>query len=110
MTLSVTQIDHVSVLATDLRRSRYFYGEVLGLREIAKPRTFDFEVLWFDLGSQQLHLLKKPAPDTGSLRRFALRVTDVPGARAHFQKLGIDTQEMAQVTKCDGFFVSDPDG
>jgi len=110
MTLSVTQIDHVSVLVTDLRRSRYFYGEVLGLREIAKPTTFDFEVLWFDLGSQQLHLLKKPAPDTGSPRHFALRVTDVPGARAHFRKHGIDTQETTPIPKCDRFFVSDPDG
>src|SRR5581483_11782754 len=64
--LQVTQIDHVSVLVTDLERSRRFYRDLLGLKEIAKPRTFDFKVLWFDLGNQQLHLLQKERPDTRS--------------------------------------------
>ena len=110
MPLSVTQIDHVSVLVTDLPRARHFYRDVLGLREIAKPRTFDFEVLWFDLGNQQLHLLRKPAPDTRSPRHFALRVTDVKAARAHFRSHGIETQKTTPIPGCDRFFVSDPDG
>jgi len=55
--LWISQIDHCSVLITNLARSRQFYGELLGLREIHKPRTFDFEVLWYDLGDQTLHLL-----------------------------------------------------
>ena len=45
MALEISQIDHVSVLVTDLTRSRRFYRDVLGLKEIAKPRTFDFKVL-----------------------------------------------------------------
>jgi catechol 2,3-dioxygenase-like lactoylglutathione lyase family enzyme len=109
MALSVTQFDHVSVLVTDLGRSRHFYRDVLGLREIAKPRTFDFEVLWFDLGSQQLHLLKRPDPDTRSPRHFALRVPDVKAARTHFRSLGIDIQETTPIPGCDRFFVWDPD-
>jgi catechol 2,3-dioxygenase-like lactoylglutathione lyase family enzyme len=110
MAFSVTQIDHVSVLVTDLGRSRHFYGGILGLREIAKPRTFDFKALWFDLGNQQLHLLQKPAPDTRSPRHFALRATDVPAARGHFRSHGIDIQETTPIPKCDRFFVADPDG
>jgi catechol 2,3-dioxygenase-like lactoylglutathione lyase family enzyme len=110
MTLSVTQIDHVSVLVTDLPRSRRFYRDLLGLREIAKPRTFDFQVLWFDLGNQQLHLLHKPAPDARSPRHFALRVGDVGAARAHFRSHGVDIQETKPIPGCDRFFVSDPDG
>ncbi|HEX3314669.1 MAG TPA: VOC family protein, partial [Gemmataceae bacterium] len=58
--MDVTGIDHVSVLIVDIARSRAFYRDVVGLREIAKPRTFEFVALWFDLGSQQLHLLQKP--------------------------------------------------
>jgi len=107
--LEVTQIDHVSVLITDLDRSRRFYGEVLGLREIAKPKTFDFSVLWFDLGTQQLHLLLKPQPDTVSPRHFALGVKDCQSARAHFQRLGIPTDETTPIPHCDRFFVWDPD-
>jgi len=110
MSLNLTHIDHVSVLVTDLARSRHFYRDVLGLKEIAKPRTFDFEVLWFDLGNQQLHLLQKPQPDTRSPRHFALRVGDSKQARTHFQALGIETQETTTIPKCDRFFISDPDG
>jgi catechol 2,3-dioxygenase-like lactoylglutathione lyase family enzyme len=62
--LRVTQIDHVSVVITNVERSRRFYRDLLGLKEIAKPRTFDFVVVWFDLGNQQLHLLLKDRPDT----------------------------------------------
>jgi catechol 2,3-dioxygenase-like lactoylglutathione lyase family enzyme len=42
MALAITQIDHVSVLVTDLVRARHFYRDILGLKEIAKPKTFDF--------------------------------------------------------------------
>src|SRR5438094_7793677 len=89
--LEVSQIDHVSVLITDLERSRRFYRDVLGLVEIAKPRTFDFRVLWFDLGNQQLHLLLKDRPDPVSPRHFALRVRDAQQARDHFREHGIAT-------------------
>ena len=110
MSLDITHIDHVSVIVTDLARSRYFYRDVLGLSEIAKPKTFDFKVLWFDLGNQQLHLLQKPQPDTRSPRHFALRVADARAARGHFHAHGIETQETTPIPKCDRFFVYDPDG
>jgi catechol 2,3-dioxygenase-like lactoylglutathione lyase family enzyme len=108
--LQIKQIDHVSVIISDLARSRRFYRDVLGLNEIAKPKTFDFSVLWFDLGDQQLHLLLKPQPDSISARHFALRVADVPQARAYFRGHGIDVQETTPIPHCDRFFVFDPDG
>src|SRR3954466_13450605 len=88
-----TQIDHVSVIITDVERSRRFYRDLLGLKEIAKPRTFDFVALWFDLGNQQLHLLRKDRPDSISPRHMALRVTDVPAARHYFQEHGVGIEE-----------------
>ena len=108
--LEVTQIDHVSVLVTDLARSRHFYRDLLGLKEIAKPRTFDFAVLWFDLGNQQLHLLLKDRPDAPSPRHFALRVADARQARAYFRQRGIPTQETTPIPGADRFFLADPDG
>jgi catechol 2,3-dioxygenase-like lactoylglutathione lyase family enzyme len=110
MSLNISQIDHVSVLVTSLDRARHFYRDVLGLKEIAKPRTFDFQVLWFEFGDQQLHLLQKSRPDTKSARHFALRVADVNAAREHFRGHGIETQETKPIPKCDRFFVHDPDG
>src|SRR5438094_2346736 len=108
--IQVAQIDHVSVLITDLERSRRFYRDLLGLKEIAKPRTFDFVVLWFDLGNQQLHLLLKDRPDTLSPRHFALRVSDAPAARAYFRAHDVAIQETTLIPGADRFFIADPDG
>ncbi len=108
--LRITHIDHVSVVITNVERSRHFYGDVLGLPEIAKPRTFDFVVLWFDLGDQQLHLLHKNEADSRSPRHFALRVADVPAARSYFHQRGVAVQETTPIPGADRFFIFDPDG
>jgi glyoxylase I family protein len=110
MAISVYAIDHCSVLVTDLNRSRAFYGEILGLKEIPRPRTFDFVVAWYDLGNQHVHLLLKDKPDTISPRHFALRVSDIHASRAHFQAHGIAMQETTPIPGADRFFISDPDG
>jgi catechol 2,3-dioxygenase-like lactoylglutathione lyase family enzyme len=88
-----THIDHVSIIITDVERSRRFYGGLLGLREIAKPSTFDFVVVWYDLGNQHLHLLLKDRADTRSPRHFALRVPDIRAARDWFHDRGVPTEE-----------------
>jgi catechol 2,3-dioxygenase-like lactoylglutathione lyase family enzyme len=108
--LQVTQIDHVSVIITDVERSRRFYRDLLGLKEIPKPRTFDFVVVWFDLGNQHLHLLLKDRPDTQSPRHFALRVGDAAAARTYFRAHGVATQETTPIPGADRFFIHDPDG
>jgi catechol 2,3-dioxygenase-like lactoylglutathione lyase family enzyme len=107
---AVTQIDHVSVIITDVERSRRFYRDVLGLTEIPKPRTFDFVVLWFDLGNMHIHLLLKDKPDLISPRHFALRVKDAAEARAYFQERGVPTAETTPIPGADRFFIADPDG
>jgi glyoxylase I family protein len=109
--LTVTHIDHVSVIITDTARARAFYGGVLGLKEIPKPRTFDFVALWYDLGGgHTLHLLKKDEPDTLSPRHFCLRVADARAAREHFRRHGLPIQETGPIPGAERFFVADPDG
>ena len=106
----VTQIDHVSVIIANAERSRRFYRDLLGLREIPPPRTFDFVVLWFDLGNHHLHLLLKDRPDTLSPRHFALRVADIGAARAYFAAQQVPIQETTLIPGADRFFIGDPDG
>jgi catechol 2,3-dioxygenase-like lactoylglutathione lyase family enzyme len=111
MAATFTHIDHVSVLAVDVAASRAFYGGVLGLREVPGPKTFDFAVLWFDLGGGQfLHLLLKPQPDTQSPRHFALAVADAAAAREQFRRHGVTIEETVPIPGADRFFVRDPAG
>ncbi len=105
-----TQLDHVSVIITNVERSRRFYRDVLGLQEIPKPRTFDFVVLWFDLGAMHVHLLLKDKADAISGRHFALRVADVAAARTWFAEQGVEIQETTPIPGADRFFIHDPDG
>jgi catechol 2,3-dioxygenase-like lactoylglutathione lyase family enzyme len=107
---AATQIDHVSVIITDVERSRHFYRDLLGLKEINRPRTFDFIVLWFELGNHQLHLLLKDQPDTRSPRHFALRVADAVAARRYFREHGVHMEETTPIPGADRFFIYDPDG
>jgi catechol 2,3-dioxygenase-like lactoylglutathione lyase family enzyme len=106
----VQKIDHCSILITDVERSRRFYGELLGLQEINGPRTFDYVVVWYDLGDQHIHLLLKDRPDPVSPRHFALRVPDAQAARAYFQGQGVPIQETTLIPGADRFFIHDPDG
>jgi catechol 2,3-dioxygenase-like lactoylglutathione lyase family enzyme len=60
--MNINYLHHVSLPVTDLERSRRFYREVLGLREIERP-NFNFPGAWFQLGSaQQLHLIVHTNP------------------------------------------------
>jgi catechol 2,3-dioxygenase-like lactoylglutathione lyase family enzyme len=108
--MTIQQIDHVSVIITEIERSRRFYRDLLGLKEIPKPRTFDFVALWFELGPTQLHLLQKPQADTISPRHFALRVADVAAARRHLTERGVPFEETTKIPGADRVFVRDPDG
>lgn len=109
-TLNVTHIDHCSVIITDVPRSRHFYGELLGLQEIAPPKTFDFVVAWYDLGGTYLHLLLKAMPDTISARHFCLHVRDAQAARVFLREKGIPIDETVPIPGADRFFIHDPDG
>jgi len=108
--LNATGLDHCSIIITDVERSRRFYGEVLGLREIGRPKIFDFVAVWYDLGNQHIHLLLKDKADAISPRHFALRVKNCHGAREHFHRHGVAIQETTPIPGANRFFILDPDG
>ena len=110
MAVHFTGIHHVSIVVSDVDRSRNFYTNVLGLREIARPVTFDFFVVWYDLGGQHIHLIPRDQAEATSPRHFAIHVSDSREARARFQELGVAIRETTPIPGCDRFFVHDPDG
>ncbi len=78
--LEIETLHHITLTVTDLDRSKRFYAEVLGLREIPRP-PFDFPGCWFALGDRQLHLIQRSDGTTRGARgldsrdvHFAIRV------------------------------------
>jgi catechol 2,3-dioxygenase-like lactoylglutathione lyase family enzyme len=105
-----THIDHCSVLITDVAKARHFYGDTLGLTEIAPPAEFDFVAVWYDLGGTYLHLLLKDRPDAISPRHFCLHVTSAAAARSRLTEKGVAIEETVKIAAAERFFVRDPDG
>ena len=112
-------IHHVSLLVTDINKSKHFYESILGFEQNKKRPSFDFPGVWYDIGGTQLHLLVHPK---GKARRgtteidsrdghFAVRVTNM-------DKLleTLDIHKIPYVNKPNNktdwhqVFVSDPDG
>jgi catechol 2,3-dioxygenase-like lactoylglutathione lyase family enzyme len=86
-------LHHVSLAVTNLERSRAFYRDVLGLREIARP-AFPFAGAWFAVGASQLHLIvhERPTLRTGGIDsrdvHFALRVASYEDTVARLRARG----------------------
>ena len=108
--VGITGIHHHSVVTTDLERARRFYADILEMEEVPYPSTFDFEVAWYKLGDQQLHLMLKDEPDTQSPRHIALFLKDAKAARVALASKGVAIEETVDIPGADRFFIQDPDG
>lgn len=55
--MEIGLLHHVTLTVTDIERSKQFYSDILGLKEISRP-PFPFPGAWFQIGdSQHLHLI-----------------------------------------------------
>lgn len=55
--MEITTIHHIALTVTDLEKSKKFYREILGVKEIPRP-PFPFPGAWFELGgTQEVHLI-----------------------------------------------------
>jgi len=55
--MKIRTLDHTALLVSDVERSRHFYGQLLGLEEVARPASFDFPGAWFRMGNTEIHLI-----------------------------------------------------
>ena len=106
----LTGIHHNSVLTSDADRAREFYAKILGMKEIPYPSTFDFPVIWFELGDQHVHLIIANRPDSISPRHIAFHVQNASVAREALTAMGVAIEETVKIPGAERFFVHDPDG
>ena len=112
--MRINQLNHVGIHVADVHKSRAFYGQVLGLKEIPRP-AFSFDGAWFEFGpAQELHIIDGRDEPTVSQPRgnhFALRVPNLNEAAAELRAKGISMH--GPQTRPDGvkqLFIRDPDG
>ncbi|MBN8207278.1 VOC family protein [Bacillus sp. NTK071] len=116
--ITIENLHHVSLAVTDLEKAKSFYQNVLCLNEIERP-DFDFPGAWYQVGSQQLHLIVYPEASTlrgteeltSKEGHFAFRVKSYEESLRWLKATGIDIHE--NYYSKSGFaqiFVSDPDG
>lgn len=82
--MKIHSLLHSSLLVEDLARARAFYEGVLGLVPSPTRPAMSFEGVWYELGSQQIHLLCLPSPEKGLMR-------PAHGGRDRHVALGVDS-------------------
>lgn len=120
MSLNVQSLDHVTIVVKDLAATRRFYVDMLGMREVPRPR-FQFVGQWFQAGATQIHTILE-AEGTGRAatgvetnsrgHHFAFLVEDAEAAYRQVIELGLPVISPPR-TRPDGavqVFVHDPDG
>jgi catechol 2,3-dioxygenase-like lactoylglutathione lyase family enzyme len=109
--LQVERTDFVSVPVTDIERSVKWYGETLGLEQVAFGGWPEFRLgenvsLYLIDPTNYGHEFK--GPHTASI---ALRVPDVEEARRELESRGIEFRgEIFDTGVCHMAFFADPDG
>jgi len=95
--VQLRKMDHTALIVQDLERSRRFYGEVLGLQEVPRPRNFTFGGSWFQGPGFQVHLIL--ASDTSAPAGFAgAEEKDIRIGRAHHIAFEVEDVEKAMTS------------
>ena len=113
---TVLRLQHTSVpMPPDGHaRARAFYGEALGMREVAPPKELDLlNLVWFLAGDDghEIHLFADPGLAAMSVaQHLCLQVDDIDGIRARLQNHRIAVEETIAIPSRPRFFVHDPFG
>lgn len=96
--MMITGLHHVTLMATDLTKSRAFYEDVLGLCPDTTRPEMSFAGVWYALGAaQQLHLMQLPNVEAGLVRpahggrdrHVAFVVADLSQLQARLNAAGV---------------------
>jgi catechol 2,3-dioxygenase-like lactoylglutathione lyase family enzyme len=109
----VVALDHLQLAMPGGREAeaRAFYGGILGLKELAKPPNLALRGgVWFELGTQQLHLGIEPDFHPARKAHPAFRVRDLRKLRATLEKSGFKPYEDEPLPGYARCYVADPFG
>ncbi len=115
MSTNIFSLNHASFIVANLDISLVFYCNILGLQQVDRP-DLGFPGAWFQLGSQQIHLLELENPDPitgrpehgGRDRHVALNALSLTPIQDALKKAGI--VYTMSISGRRALFCRDPDG
>lgn len=119
--IQIQSIHHVAIIASDYKKSKHFYTEILGLEILDENYRSDRDSYKLDLriGDQQIELFSFPnppkrvdSPEAAGLRHLSFAVKDVNDSASALKESGIETEPI-RVDEHTGkkyTFFKDPDG
>jgi catechol 2,3-dioxygenase-like lactoylglutathione lyase family enzyme len=109
--ITLKRITHINLVVEDVEAARRFYGEVLGLAEIARAEGASRPGVWYRLGDLEVHIAYEAAPrNADSTRHFAIEVADLDAARAALERVGAPIEPARPLPGLRRFFTRDPSG
>jgi catechol 2,3-dioxygenase-like lactoylglutathione lyase family enzyme len=111
VSIDIDGFDHVAITAPAELEGEViaWYAEVMGLERVAKPDGTRAQGGWFQLGSQQLHVLideHNPPKDA----HFCLVVSEIDGAIETLREAGCHIEQAAAIPGRKRFYTRDPAG
>jgi len=113
--MSTISINHISLIISDCNQSKDFYSQVLGLECDKSRPDLNFPGLWYQLGSQQIHMLQVDNPYAnlntpthgGRDRHLALNINNLEQIKTILEKKNIPYTASKSGRKA--VFFRDPD-
>lgn len=107
------RIQHVSLPrpSGSETQARAFYGDLLGLNEMAVPEALrHLDLIWYQLGNTELHLFAEDPLEDRSGRHLCIEVDDVAGLRERLLAAGCEPRDTIAIPGRPRFFCTDPFG
>ena len=113
-TTAKLKLDHVQIVAPPggVDEAIRFYGEILGLQQIERPRTMSGTGAWFRVGAQELHVSEHDdfVPARKAHPAFALAGADLEALAARLGAAGAEVTWDGRLPGTRRFYTCDPAG
>jgi catechol 2,3-dioxygenase-like lactoylglutathione lyase family enzyme len=113
VSFQITGIDHVQIAGPPggEAKARWFFGDVLGMEEIAKPTALQQRGgVWFRSGEHQLHVCIEANFQPAHKAHPAIRVQALPDLMQRLSQAGVKFQEDVLLPDIRRIYVDDPFG
>ena len=124
--MKIKRLQHCGLVVSDLEKSRWFYGTVVGLEEVGRPPNFTFAGAWFRCPSgDEFHLIVAgdttappgfkdagPGKHSGLATHIAFEVEDLAAVKARLEEQGLEILggPMMRGDGVEQLYLNDPDG